>query len=150
MDLLEAAKKCFDEGRVMQLGTSHKGQPRVNSVYYAASDDYRSVYWMSEPRRRHSIDLVDEPRTAGAIAVKEDWPVIGLQFIGMADEVHDLDEIRMAADKYNRKYDYVAEGFVKRYQEGKNKHLFYKLTITDLELFDQVNFAGDPIGIRLD
>ncbi len=150
MNPLEIAKKCFDEGKVMQLGTSHEGHPRVNSVYYITSDDYHNVYWMSEPRRQHSKDIKVDPRVAGAIAIDTNWPVVGLQFIGMANEVDDLDEIKDITDKYNAKYDYVAEGFVERYKAGRNKHLFYRLALTSLELFDQENFAGDPVEVPLD
>lgn len=150
MNALEIAKRCFDEGRAMQLGTSHDGQPRVNSVYYVTSDDYRNVYWMSEPRRRHSQDLKHDARAAGAIAIKTDWPVVGLQFTGVGDIVHDLDEIKKVTEKYNQKYDYVAKGFIKRYEEGKNKHLFYKLTIASLELFDENNFPEGPIKVTLE
>jgi uncharacterized protein YhbP (UPF0306 family) len=150
MSPLDSAKKCFDEGRVMQLGTSHDGQPRVNTVFYVASADCRSVYWMSEPRRRHSEDIMSESRVAGAIAVKTDWPVVGLQFIGTASVVEDTDEMTAIIDSYNKKYDYAAEGFVERFKEGNNKHLLYKISITSLELFDQANFAGDPVAIALD
>lgn len=133
----------------MQLGTSHDGQPRVNSVYYVASSDCRAVYWMSEPRRRHSEDVANETRVAGAIAIKTDWPVIGLQFTGEASVVEDTDEMTDVIEVYNQKFDYMAEGFVERFKEGKNKHLLYKMTIKTLELFDQQNFAGDPVLIEL-
>lgn len=150
MELMAFAKKYFDEGRVMQLGTSHEGQPRVNSVFYVPSDDYRTVYWMSEPRRRHSEDIVREPRVAGAVAIKIDWPVVGLQFTGEASVVDDEDEISTIIEKYNQKYDYVADGFVERFKAGTNKHLLYRLSIASLELFDQENFAGDPVTVQLD
>ena len=150
MNPFESAVKCFNQGRVMQVGTSHDGQPRVNSVYYVASSDCRNVYWMSEPRRRHSEDIANETRVAGAIAVKADWPVIGLQFTGEASVVDDIEEMTGVIEAYNQKYDYMAEGFVERFNEGKNKHLLYKMTIKTLELFDQENFAGDPVTIELD
>lgn len=146
----DAAKKYFDQGRVMQLGTLHDGKPRVNSVYYVPSDDYRCLYWMSEPRRRHSNDLLQNADVAGAIVIKDTWPVIGLQFSGTAHAVDDADEIQHAADKYNAKYDNVADGFADRFKNGTNKHLFYKLSMTNLEIFDQEESAGEPVEISLD
>lgn len=149
MNPLESVKECFDQGRVMQLGTSHDGQPRVNSVYYVASSDCRNVYWMSEPHRRHSEDIAIEARVAGAIAIKTDWPVMGLQFDGEASVVEDAEEMAGVIEAYNQKYDYVAEGFAERFKEGRNKHLLYKMTLKTLELFDQQNFAGNPVAIEL-
>lgn len=149
MDPVEAAKKYFDTGKVMQLGTLRDGQPRVNSVYYVPADDYRSVYWMSEPKRRHSEDIQKEPRAAGAIAIKTGWPVIGLQFVGMASEVTQINEISGVIEKYNVKYENVAKGFVERFKAGSNQHSLYRLDMTTIELFDQQNFAGDPIEIYL-
>jgi uncharacterized protein YhbP (UPF0306 family) len=146
----EAGKKYFDHGRVMQLGTVHDGRPRVNSVYYVPSDDYRSVYWMSEPRRRHSVDAEQNANVAGAIVIKDTWRVIGLQFDGIAHVVDDLEEIEYMTAKYNVKYDNAAAGFVKRFQDGKSRHLFYKLVMTSLEIFDQENYGDDPVEILLD
>lgn len=146
----DVALKCFAEGKVMQLGTSQGEQPRVNSVYYVTSDNCRSVYWMSEPRRRHSEDILQNPLVAGAIALKTDWPVVGLQFAGRAMVVDDINELAVVVDKYNEKYDYVAKGFVDRFKDGTNKHSVYKLDITTLELFDQEHFAGDPVTVSFD
>lgn len=150
MNSSEFVKKYLDEGQVMQLGTSHDGQPRVNTVFYVPSDDYRAVYWMSEPRRRHSEDIANDARVAGAIAIKTDWPVVGLQFIGQASVVDGEEEMTIIIKKYNQKYDYVAEGFVERFKEGTNKHLLYRMSITSMELFDQENFAGDAVAIQSD
>lgn len=146
----EAAEKYMDEGRLMQLGTLHgKDQPRVNTVYYVTSADYRNVYWLSEPDRQHSVDLRKNPRVAGAVAIKADLPVIGLQFTGVAGEVIDHTEIKTAVDRYNAKYDNSAGAFYDRVLRGKNKHRLYRMSITRLELFDEIHFGNDPIEISL-
>jgi uncharacterized protein YhbP (UPF0306 family) len=146
----EVAKKYIDQGKTMQLGTFREDWPvSVVSLYYIPSDDYSSLYWMSEPRRRHSHDIKREPRVGGAITIREDWPTLGLQFKGTANVVDDIDEIQKATDKYTEKYGSAAEGFTERYKAGKNKHLFYKLTMTSLELIDNENFPGDQIEIPL-
>lgn len=146
---IESAKKYFDSGRVMQLGTVHNGQPRVNSVYYVVSSNYSNVYWMSEPQRRHSKDLRSETRVAGAIAIKVNSPVIGLQFTGEASIVENVEEMIEVVRVYNQKYNYAAKGFIERFSEGKNKHLLYKMTIKTLELFDEQNFTGDPLVVEI-
>jgi uncharacterized protein YhbP (UPF0306 family) len=144
------AKNFFDTGKVMQLGTTRDGYSSVTSVFYVPSEDYRSVYWMSEPRRRHSQDIEKDSRVSGTIVIREDWPTASLQFRGTAGAVEDLDEIEKATDTYTAKYPNTAEGFVERYKEGRNKHLFYKLTMTTLELLDNDNFSDGPVAIELD
>jgi uncharacterized protein YhbP (UPF0306 family) len=152
MSPTEIATSHFREGKVMQLGTLQTdGQPRVNSVYFVSGDDNKAVYWMSEPDRRHSVDSLNDVRVAGAIAVKTDYPVMGLQFIGTASEVTNPDEVQTAAAQYSEKYDGFASDFYERFQAGTNKHHLYKMTITYLELFDEVNFpGGKPVTVPLD
>ncbi|MDB5176764.1 MAG: hypothetical protein JWN75_432 [Candidatus Saccharibacteria bacterium] len=148
---LEIASTHFANGRVMQLGTLQKdGQPRVNTVYYVASSDNRAVYWMSEPGRRHSVDSLNDMRVAGAIAVKTDHPVMGLQFTGAASEVTNSDEVQTVANQYTEKYGSFTADFFERFQAGTNKHHLYKMMITNLELFDEVNFpGGKPVVVPL-
>ena len=129
----------------MQIATLHNGAPRVNSVYYVTSDDLSTLYWMSEPSRRHSEDILQDARIGGAIAVKVDWPVGGLQFIGTGSELVDKDESQIVVEKYNAKYDDVAAGLLERIENGTNKHRIYKLSIESMELFDEVNFPGGKV-----
>lgn len=139
------AKDYLQQGRVMQIATLHDGSPRVNSVYYVPANDMSAVYWMSEPRRRHSDDVLKDARMAGAIAIKTDWPVAGLQFIGKGSVLQDEEKLRKIIDAYNEKYHDAAKGLFERIQEGTNKHLIYELAIESLELFDGVNFPGGEV-----
>jgi len=139
------AKQYLSESLVMQVATLHDGSPRVNSVYFVSADDMSAVYWMSEPRRRHSEDIGSDPRVAGAIAAKADWPVAGLQFTGSGAVLQDKQELRAVIDRYNDKYHDAAKGLYDRIQAGTNKHLIYKLTIASMELFDEVYFPGGNI-----
>jgi ribonuclease HI len=140
LSVVEHAHACLDVGQVMQLGTLHEGHPRVNSVYFVVNDVATKVYWMSEPHRRHSEDIVVDNRVSGAVAVKTNYPVIGIQFMGTAQVVNADDEVKMAAEKYAAKYNGFGGDFYDRFKEGTNKHQLYSLTIESLELFDEVHF----------
>ena len=129
----------------MQIGTLHDGAPRVNSVYYVSAEDLSAAYWMSEPRRRHSVDLESDAHMGGAIAIKTDWPVAGLQFTGTGSILKNDDELRAVTDRYNEKYPGAASGLYERIQDGTNKHLIYKLTFDSMEIFD----GRDPIVVEL-
>lgn len=145
------ATQYLQQGRVMQIATLHEGTPRVNSVYYVPAADMSAVYWMSEPRRRHSDDVLKDARMAGAIAIKTDWPVAGLQFTGKGSVLQDEAKLQKVIDAYNEKYHDAAKGLLERIQDGTNKHLIYELTIESLELFDGVNFpGGDVVPISRD
>ena len=132
----------FTAGQTMQLATMHGDTPRVNSVYFYATSDNTAVYWMSEPGRRHSVDCEQNPRVAGAVAVKTDHPVMGLQFTGAAAVVTDVQEVEEVAALYSAKYNGFGSDFAERYKAGTNKHLLYKMKIESLELFDEVHYPG--------
>ena len=150
MNPREVTEQYVNQGRVMQLATIHNNQPRANSLYYVASDDLRHIYWLSEPTRRHSRDIVDNPNTGGTIVIKADLPVIGVQFTGESSEVTDREEQKHILNQYNQKYGDTVEGLYDRMVLGKNKHHLYKIAIRELELFDEVNFAADsPVSIAL-
>lgn len=139
------AQQYLQQGRVMQIATLHDGDPRVNSVYYVPADDMTAVYWMSEPRRRHSEDILNDARMAGTIALKTDWPVAGIQFTGKGSVLEDQEKLQKIIEAYNEKYHDAAKGLYERMQQGTNKHLIYELTLESLELFDEVNFPGGDI-----
>lgn len=144
------AKSHFTAGRVMQLATIRNNVPYVVSVYYWATQDLTSVYWMSEPDRRHSRAIATIDKVAGAIVIKQEQPVIGLQFGGDAHRVTDKDEIVLFTKRYNSKYNNAALGFEKRYAAGIAKHHVYKMSLEWLELFDEANFpGGKPVSVAL-
>ena len=63
------------EAKVMQIATVGKdGKPWVASVYFVLLDD--KYYWLSEPHRRHSKNIVSTANIAIAIVIKKDMPVI--------------------------------------------------------------------------
>lgn len=142
------AKTLLSVGQTMQLGTIHGDAPRVNSVYFIESEDLTAMYWLSEPQLRHSKDCMGNTNIAGAVAVKTDYPVRGVQCSGVASIVEDSGEIKAVCTRYSQKYNGRGDDFPERYEQGTNKHLLYKMTITSLELFDELYFQGQgPIRV---
>lgn len=139
------AKSILDTAQVMQIATVTDQGPRVNSVYFAVSDEGDAVYWMSEPRRRHSVDCEKDPHMAGAIAYKTDYPVRGLQFTGVASVVTEASEVERMSSIYGDKYHGFGKDLPERIAAGTNRHLLYKMDITSLELFDEVNYPGGEV-----
>ncbi len=146
---LASALYLLSKGRTMQLGTLHGTTPRVTSVYYIASEDATAVYWLSEPNRRHSVDCENHAAVGGAVAVKTDHPVRGVQFVGVASVVQDFDEVTKVCTRYAEKYDGYGGDFPKKFLNKENKHVLYKMTFESLEVFDEVYFAGQsPLRIK--
>jgi ribonuclease HI/uncharacterized protein YhbP (UPF0306 family) len=142
-----SAEEYVDEflalGTVMQLATSRENVPWISTVYFVA-DDERNIYWLSLPGRRHSEEVVDNPRVAVAIAIKQDMPVIGIQAEGLVAIVDDAAIVEKILASYVKKYDGAGKEFHQRFVEGKNKHQLYKLTPSSMVLFDEVHFNAGP------
>jgi ribonuclease HI len=130
-------------GQVMQLATSKDNSPWISTVYFVV-DEQRNIYWLSLPERRHSKEVIDNPRAAVAIAVKQDLPVIGIQAGGTVSVVEDEVIVKRMVSVYVNKYDGVGKDFYERFVAGKNKHQLYKLTPESLVLFDEVHFKEKP------
>lgn len=125
---------------VAQLATATHDKPWVSTVYVVADDEQR-VYWLSYPERRHSRELVDNPRAALAIAIKVDQPVIGLQLEGRVDVVHDADIVKRVIDRYIAVHK-LGTDFYDSFAKGTNRHYLYALTPERINLFDEVHFPG--------
>lgn len=143
----EYAMEFLQAAHVMQLATvSESGAPWVASVYFTAGDE-KSIYWLSEPQRRHSRQLATNARVAIAVVIKTDLPVIGLQGAGVAETVSDADEVAAVMQKYSEKYNGSGSEFHARFLAGTNRHLLYKLTLDELVLFDELHFDGAQVII---
>ncbi|MDB5186754.1 MAG: rnhA [Candidatus Saccharibacteria bacterium] len=145
---IKTAEEYTDEflalGTVMQLATSIDNKPWISTVYFVA-DSERNIYWLSLPERRHSKEVATNPQAAIAIAIKQDLPVIGIQAAGQVSIVEDDEAVKRIVETYVGKYDGVGKDFYQRFVVGKNKHQLYKLTPTQLALFDEVHFKENPV-----
>ena len=130
----------------MQLATVRSGKPWIATVYFVA-DDELNVYWLSWPERRHSRELMENTSVAGAIVVKTDQPVIGIQFTGFAKEVTNLNTVKRVMKLYVAKYN-KGEKFYDAAKSGLNKHHMYKLVPQEISLFDEVTYPNQsPVEV---
>lgn len=132
----DRAWEYLTTAKVMQLATSASKDIWAASVYFVADPSSRTICWLSEPERRHSKLLADNPRAAFAVAVKQDMPVVGVQGAGNVQIVEDNKVVDRVMGHYIAKY---GEGtrFVERHAKRTNKHDLYALTVDDLQLFDE-------------
>lgn len=123
--------------KVMQLATAAGKDIWAASVYFVADPTSRTICWLSEPERRHSKLLAENPRAAFAVAIEQDIPVVGVQGAGNAQIVDDHKIVERVMQHYMAKYDGEGAQFVERHAKRTNKHNLYALTVDDLQLFDE-------------
>lgn len=125
---------------VMQLATARNGQPWICNVHFYADDDL-NLYWLSNVNTRHSQDIAANPRTAVAMAVHTEMPLVGVQLEGDAKQcdpaVHEA-ALRAYAKRHDR------EEWVQNIIDGKGDIKAYVFTPRLLSVFDFKTFPKDP------
>ena len=124
----------FNEPNTMKVATANSGKPWVATVYFVEYGG--KYYWLSEPHRRHSKELEQNPKCAIAIVIKSDMPVVGLQAEGTAKQMDDLKVIAKIKPKYIKKYG-IGKHFLDRAKKGINKHKLYEFTPKNVKIFDE-------------
>lgn len=132
----DTAWEYLASAKVMQLATSAGTDMWAASVYFVADPSSRTICWLSEPGRRHSKLLADNPRAAFAVAIKQDMPVVGVQGAGNVQIVEDDKIVERVMGYYIAKYGEGAQ-FARRHAKRTNEHNLYALTVDDLQLFDE-------------
>lgn len=120
--------------KVMQLASSHDGQPWICTVYFVVSRG--CFYWLSFPDRRHSKEVKENPKAAVAVAIHQDVPVVGIQAEGSVREVHSISEASRVLVLYVKKYG-KGKDFIELLKRGNNQHVLYCLEPSSIMLFDE-------------
>lgn len=139
---MENLIKEYLESKIdMQISTVAKGQPWICTVYYAY-DKNLNLYWTSGRSRRHSVEILNNSKTAVTI-VKDADKKQALQIIGNAYEVGN-DELKKVHDLYQKRYgkkDYDLAEMKKKDPEGRAYWVFRP---TEIYTWDEVNFPKEP------
>lgn len=140
----ELIRKYLPTKNVMQLATARDNQPWSCNVHYFSDDDL-NLYWISDPTRRHSLEIKDNPKVSVAIKIHENTKqedyVIGITLEGTGELMPEFNEevAQAYCDKHSK-----GDSFVEEMREGKRPFKFYKLTPTNFVLFSSKDFTGDP------
>ncbi len=128
--------------KAMQIASVSANQPWICTVFFVA-DEAKNLYWLSLPSRRHSLEIAANNKVAVAIAVKTDWPIIGIQSGGKASVVTERAEVKRIMKLYVAKYN-QGKDFYDNFVKGTNQHLLYKFQTDQFVLFDEEHFSDDP------
>jgi uncharacterized protein YhbP (UPF0306 family) len=143
MNLRKLIEDYLREARLMQLATSIDNQPWVCSVWFAADEDL-NIYYFSSVTRRHSKEVLENNKVAGAMAlphIPED-PPRGLQFQGTVEELETEEDMEKAISVYSGRI-FSKEKIKDLMGHSTRPHKFYKIKPTQFVLFDTVNFPDE-------
>lgn len=134
----------LEEARLMQVATSRDNQPWACSVYFAYDDTF-SLFWISLPSTRHSEEIRANQKVAGTIVLPytPGSPVRGLQFEGIAQELHSGNEFLHALDVYATRMK-MSNSRKENIIKGKDGHVVYRIQPKSFVLFDTKNFPDSP------
>lgn len=142
-DIKELISEYLNTTRMMQLATSVGNQPWCCTVYYAHDDEW-NLYWLSLPGSRHSQEIAENPKVAGAIAYDQQPPqrtVRGIQFEGVAKLLSGDEEekaSKLFIEKLNREVTLLED-----VRSGKYPYKFYRVRPQKFVLFDRLNFPDN-------
>jgi uncharacterized protein YhbP (UPF0306 family) len=145
MSLEELIRQYLSKSRIMQIGSSSDNQPWLCTVHNIC-DEELNLYWVSDLNRRHSKEVLKNPKVCAYVLVHEDEPneryIIGISIIGLAKVVEEkLDKslINKYCKKLNKDKQMANDA---ANQIGTNR--FYKLVPKEIVLFDTKNFPKIP------
>jgi hypothetical protein len=151
-ELTERIAAFLDAHRVMSLATLGPQGPHAANLFYAR--DGFTLFWVSDPTSRHSIELEADARVAATIAPDfSDYAVIaGLQVGGRARRLVDGGEHARARHILETRYSFLRQladaGMCDSYERAQ----IYRLDPDRLVLIDNargfghkdvLNLAGD-------
>lgn len=137
-------EEYLEKARLMQVATSKDNQPWACSVYFAF-DQKLNLIWISEPTRRHSLEIDTNQKVAGTVVLPHSPgdDVRGIQFQGIAKKLTEKQKIKSAMKYYAKRYGMNPKR-VSTIIDNTDGHMCYMIHPTLFVLFDEVNFPSAP------
>lgn len=143
-DVRKLISDYLKKAKLMQLSTAVNNQPWACSVWFAADEDL-NTYWFSSTKRRHSKEVMRNPKVSAAIVYPHTPkdPPRGLQLEGTAELLTKKEDIIKARSVYEGRI--FSKKEIDDFINSKTSpHCFYKIKPTLFVLFDLVNFPNNP------
>lgn len=139
MNLSEKDKKevldFLSKHKLMSVGTYYK-LPWAASVYYLFDDNF-NLYFVSNPKTKHCKNILKNPKVSITVSDSNQDPKgnkLGFQASGITKKVTSVSELKDIINSWNKR------GFVPvTYNIFKKawKSRFYKIKLSDIQLFDE-------------
>lgn len=121
--------------KLMSLGTYYE-LPWAASVYYLF-DNELNLYFVSNPKTKHCINILKNPKVSVTIADSTQQPNMkkkGLQARGLAKQVTPISELKVIIRLWNEK-GFAPLNYKLLTRVWKSR--FYKIKLTDIQMFDE-------------
>lgn len=143
MKAQKLANQYLQKRHTMQLATQGESGLWICTVRFVA-DALHNLYWASLPTRLHSQHIEQQPSVAATIVVHNviGEPVIAVQLKGQAKRLHLADYDSEIVGKYAAKFMAGKEQWVEDFMTDQTEHRLYRLTPSEVYLFDEENFPG--------
>lgn len=134
-------KQYFEENKLMQLATVSNGHPWLCNVYFV-TDNEHNIYWTSTKARRHSQEILIDPKSACTI-VHDSKNKQALQITG-SSYIVPLDDVERVYHLHAEKYGYKESRLEQALQDTSEGRAFWVLKPETISFWDEVNFPDSP------
>jgi uncharacterized protein YhbP (UPF0306 family) len=146
MPLKQLIEDYLKKAKLMQIATTKNSKPWAASAWYVHDEDL-NLYFISRKKRRHSLELGENPNVAGTITIPHTKgsgeKVRGLQFEGKAQETTGK-ILKKARELYFKKYPLAEKIPLARFFIPTFIATFYIIRPSLIVLYDEVNFPKNP------
>ncbi len=147
MDIQALYRNYLKDIKLMQLATCADNQPWLCNVWYVI-DKNDKIYWMSRETRRHSQEIVKNPKVSCTFhkCFNEGLGQKGQAVIiaGNARQIP-ANEITKPYQLYLDRYPALADlQSLEASIDGSGHHKFYEIIPNEIIWWDEVNFPDDP------
>ncbi|OHB04703.1 MAG: hypothetical protein A3B14_01685 [Candidatus Zambryskibacteria bacterium RIFCSPLOWO2_01_FULL_45_21] len=141
VNIRERILEVLEQTHLMSLATVDEGGPWVADVVFIFDDDL-NIYWMSDPKTRHSKAILENNKAAGSItySTKRKETNFGVQFEGIVEQLEGIQFSLLVKHLTKRGYPKPKISDAKKILDGD---MWYKLTPTKVGLIDEENFGYD-------
>jgi len=141
-------EKYLEKAILLQIATTSGNVPWVCTVCFAY-DTHLNFYWFSRHATRHSKEIANNPRVAGAVVLpyKVGKKTRGLQFAGKANELRSATDIAAGLAALSLRYKTSKEResqITQQLKEGAADYGLYRLRPDSIILYDTLNFPNSP------
>jgi len=135
----ERILQVLDKTHLMSLAVSDENGPWVADLIFI-HDKNLNVYWMSDPKTRHSMAILKNHRVAASItaSTKSKEPNFGGQIEGVAAQLKGIQFDLLIKHLAKRGYQKPKLSEAKKILDGD---LWYKLKTFKIGLIDEENFG---------
>lgn len=143
MNILEHIKSFIQEHSIMVLATAKDNTPYACTVFYV-TQDANVLYLKSYAVSLHTQIILENPSVACAIYDKESSSFgdkIGVQLLGKAHKVTDLEEVTKAAELYISTFNSPKEKFypLENLIKEDAKSSIYRIDVEKVKMLDSRN-----------